>query len=270
MKLCAVYKVFNAATYLAYSLRSVYDHVERIVVLLSTRPWSGRDVSADATEHIVRTFPDPGAKIRLVVKDWGDFPSATDQLANERAAMNVLLDHIRQEHGDITHYMYVDADEVFHAEHLRYLRAVLADLDRPREVRGTWRCYWKSFRYWIDPPEPSRPLVAFPLAPDIRFLTQRDTTLGSAVTLPPHRFCIHHFSYALPNDIIYEAKCRGPHGVQFVDGWWTNVWLAWDANRRMTDLHPCWPSHYRRAVRADASALPPVMADHPFHGRDIV
>ena len=270
MKLCAVYKVFNAETYLPYSMRSVYEHVDRIVVLLSTRPWSGHPAPPDSTERIVRTFPDPEGKIQLLLKDWGAFPAPVDQLANERRGMNFLLEWVRAEQPDVTHYFYVDADEVYHGAHLRYLRRVLAGLTRPREVRGVWRCYWKSFAYWIDPPEPSRPLVAFPVTADVRFVTQRDTSIGDALVLPLRRFCIHHFSYALPSDTIYEMKCQGPHGASFVPRWWTDVWLRWDADRGMTNLHPCWPTQYRRAVRSDPRALPPVMRGHPFLGRDIL
>src|SRR5208337_3604641 len=99
---------------------------------------SGRAVPIDATEDVVRALPDPARKLHLVIKDWGEFPS-TDQVQNERAAMNILLEHIRAAHPDVTHYFYVDADEVFHGKHLAYLRSILATADRPCEVRGTWR-----------------------------------------------------------------------------------------------------------------------------------
>lgn len=69
MKLCAAYKVFNGALYLPYSIKSIYDYVDQIVVFLSTLPWNGPAVPLDNTEEIVRSFPDPDKKITLVVKD---------------------------------------------------------------------------------------------------------------------------------------------------------------------------------------------------------
>ena len=43
------YKVFNGGLYLAWSLRSIYDAVDRIVVFVSTKPWNGPLVPAGGT-----------------------------------------------------------------------------------------------------------------------------------------------------------------------------------------------------------------------------
>lgn len=270
MKLCAAYKVFNAELYLPYSIRAIYDYVDHIVIFLSTRPWNGPAVPTDGTEKIIREFPDPAKKITLVVKDFRRKEIPGDGKGNELVEMNEMLNFIRQNLPTMTHYFYVDWDEMYNPESLVFLRQFLSNHPPDCEFRALWRCYWKSFRYWIDPPEPSRPLIAFGITPRVRFTTCRDTTHQNRVVLPESHFMIHHLSYALPSTKVLEKIKSWTHCYEVYSEWFENVWLGWDKNREMENLHPVNPSEYRRAVLADAATLPRVLRDHPLFEKDIM
>lgn len=270
MRLCAAYKVFNGALFLPYSLKSIYDHVDRIVVFLSTAPWNGPLVPPDDTEEIVRGFPDPQGKITLVVRNFRYQDSPEDGYKNELTEMNELLAFIAAETPKNTHYLYIDADEVYHSGHIRALRRILTERPEINAVRCPWRTYWKSFRYWIDPMEPFRPLVAFKIQDGMRFTKIRDVSTEPASFLDEREVMLHHFSYSLTNDMV-RAKIRAwSHCNEIRKDWFERVWLAWDWNRQLEDLHPTWPEGFKRAVRADEAALPEVMKGHPFYGKDIV
>lgn len=269
-RLCAAYKVFNAGLYLAWSLHSIYDTVDRIVVFVSTKPWNGPLVPMDDTEAIVRTFPDPLNKIRCVVSDFRYETHPASPFTNELTEMNALLDFVRAEYPDITHYLYLDADEVFQPKAIATVRLLMRAMPEVGEFRCAWRCYWKSFRHWIDPVEPARPLVAFRLTAATRFTGIRDTNMEPRVVMPPDEMVLHHFSYALPAARVREKIQAWSHSGEIVEGWFEHVWLAWDGNRAMENLHPVSPAHFKRAVAADEAALPAVMTTHPFYGRDIV
>jgi hypothetical protein len=270
VSLCAAYKVFNAELYLPYSLRSIYDYVENVVIFLSTRPWNGPDVELDRTEEILRNFPDPDNKITLVVNDWRRIEAPDNDEENEFAEMVQLLTFVKENIPGATHYFYVDWDEVYHPEHILYLRRYLSRMNDDSFVRGTWRTYWRSFHWTVDPPDPSGPLVAFPLKPRICFKAFREVQSGSEHRLPKDKFLIHHFSYALPTWRVKQKVQHFSHCGGILDNWLEMKWKPWELNHGVTNLHPQYPSMFRRTVPVESDTLPEVMKDHPFFGRDVI
>lgn len=270
MRLCAAYKVFNGALYLPYSLRSIYDFVDRIIIFLSTAPWNGPIVPLDNTEEVIRNFPDPQGKIRLIVRNCRYHEPTADGYKNEFVEMNEILSCVVQETPQNTHYLYIDADEVYQPDQIQKLRDFLEANPQIDVVHAPWRTYWKSFRYWIDPMEPHRPLVAFKIMPHTAFSGIRQVNNTHGHTFEGNELFFHHFSYSLTTEMV-QAKIKAwSHCNEIRQGWFENVWLAWDKNREMEELHPAWASAFRKAVRVDDRLLPEVMKTHPFYGKDIV
>jgi hypothetical protein len=266
VKLCACYRLFNGATFIESSMKSIYEYVERIVIFFSRRPWYGPVHPPDGTEEILDRFPDPENKIVIVRGDWRsenpDHPIEVEQ-------SNELLDFVRDRFPEMTHYFFVDYDEVYHPEHLRYLRHTL-ETSSSDVFRAVWRCYWRSIHWWIDPPEPSRPLIAFRIRPEMRFTDIRQVNGTTEEVLPQDRFIIHHFSYALTGDEVARKIRQWSHAGQIVPGWYRRVWQPWPRHRMMINLHPCWPTQFGRAIPADPELLPTAMHEHPYFGRDVL
>lgn len=266
--ICAAYKVFNGELYLPWSLRALYDAVDHIVIFVSTRPWNGPIVPVDGTEAAIRAFPDPERKIRCVVADFRRMEQA-DSYANELAEMNDLLDYVRAQLPEVTHYLYVDADEIHTRQTLGLLRGLMAGMPQAGQFHLPWRCYWKSFRYWIDPKEPGQPMVAFRVTPGTRFTGIRNTNMPVPMLSTRPGVFLHHFSYALTTALVEQKIQAWSHCSEVVPGWLDAVWRAWDHDRNMEGLHPTRPWHFKRAVLADAAALPAIMRTHPYYGVDI-
>ena len=269
MRLCAAYKVFNGALYLPYSMKSIYNYVDRIIVFLSTVPWNGPEVPLDNTEEIVRNFPDPRKKISLVKGDFRYHKTPEDAYKNEFLQLNEMLSVVRSESPKNSHYLHVDADEVYQPEHIQYLRTLLSTRPDVGSVSCAWRCYWKSFRYWIDPIESSRPLIAFRIDAHTKFTGLRKVNMEPLVIPSEKELLIHHFSYAMTSDMVRAKIQAYSHCNEVRKDWFENVWLAWDHHREMENLHPVWACEYKKAVRADESTLPKVMKTHPFYGKEI-
>ena len=79
MRIAAVYCVYNEDEYIEYSIRSVYDAVDQVYVLLGEQPYSAYNANAraqfqtaDRTEEIVR-HPDVGQFIVKCDLFWRSF-----------------------------------------------------------------------------------------------------------------------------------------------------------------------------------------------------
>lgn len=264
-------KVFYGETYIEYMLRSIYDHVDSIFISLSTKPWNGPIVPGDSTKELIRRFPDPYQKIRVRETDWR-VTEKGDQ-TNELLELNAAVRFIRTNLPDMTHVLYIDYDEIYHPRHLEELKYQVRMNPDVVAFYSSWRCHWKSFHWWIDPPEPSRPLVVFKMLPDILLPgpSVREVNHGGKILVLPFEKChMHHMSYALPTEQV-ERKLRSfSHSHEIVPGWIENVWKAWDQNREIGNLNPAYPDHYKRAVRADDDEIPSVLRRHPFWGKDII
>ena len=257
IKLVAGYRVWNAEPYLEASLKSVYDHVDAIVIMLSAKPWGGPAVPDDRTAEIIENFPDPDKKIRFVRGNWG----------NEVKQTNVLLDLVKKEGA--THMLIVDYDEVYWPRHLEAIRAACERGAGKVTVRI--RCYWKSLNWWIEPPEPLRAVVAVYLSEETMCVGARNIrTKRQTLELPMTEAVLHHFSYALSTDLVKRKTESWSHRDDVQGTWFERVWIPWDKSRDMENLHPTHPNAYKKAVRADPDQLPPAMRDHPYFGKDIL
>lgn len=245
--------VHNEEEYIEYCLKSVYDFADVIAVSVNTGlPWSGNPEPLDRTLETVKTFPDPKNKIRIQAGEWD----------GEISQRNANADLIRDA---ANYYMIVDADEIYSR----------CDLDRIREfVR--WRLWIGQFRirmntYWkirpvfrIDPPEPLKAYMLTRLLSSTRFVGLRKTNEKLRCVIPRRIATMHHFSYARPDERILQKIRNFSHRDEMVRDWYERVWLGWDSDHSMTDLHPTHPPEYKRAVVTDIGDLPEVMRAHPF------
>ena len=113
MKLIAFMCVYNEADYLAYSLRSIYDHVDSIIVIEGT--WgeaaasSGRLRSDDGTLEILKSFPDPAGKIQV------HHLNEKDQLAQRSRVFDFLPE-------EDCWMLLIDGDEVYPEKSIKKVR----------------------------------------------------------------------------------------------------------------------------------------------------
>jgi glycosyltransferase involved in cell wall biosynthesis len=280
MSLAAVYCVYNEEEYLAWSIRSIIDAVDEVIVLLGEQPYSAYNANArthfqrpDRSRAIVEELAACSPKIRLVTGVWDS------ELEHRNAGLRLC----RQ--AGHAYYFLVDGDEVYRQDHLDSLRDELRA--RPGVGQFIIKCdlFWRSFQYRIPANDlawmPRRVFkitrcsnlgksrIPVPLA--CRFTGNNKTnSYGTVYHLDPQRVKFYHFSFARSPEKMREKLLTYSHAHEVLAGWYEQVWLRWPEHREMTNLNPVDPPKLPRAIWHDPADLPEVMRDHPYFRQEII
>lgn len=242
----AICCIYDDEAWLEPTVESVYEACHSIWFLVGTRPWNGVPSDQQGLIDKIRSLPDPARKVRLVRGDW----------PTEAIQRNAGLDLLEQE--GIEYCFVLDADEVHDGRQLKALMNLVRQNPQVDCWRMRWFTYWKSWRYRVDPPEADAPLV-FLRTGAARFVDNRAPQRAREVTIPIEAAAIHHMSYARTDQQIRRKISTFSHAHQIVPGWFDNVWKRWDQEHGLENVHPCWPSAYRRVIEQPVSAMPPVL-----------
>jgi len=280
LNIAAVYCVYNEEEYIEYSIRSIYEFVDRLYVLLGEGPYSAYNpqaratfAMADRTEAIVRSLADRLPKIQLIKGMWDS------ELDHRNAGVRLC----RKE--GMRYYFLVDGDEVYHYDHLKNLQEEIET--HPHVGQFIIKCdtFWRSFRYRISANQLSwMPRRVFklshcsrlgksliPLPIPARFVGNNKTdSWGSVYHIEPTRVIFYHFSYARSPSKMYEKLRTFSHAHEIPQHWYENVWLAWACNRQMKNLNPVEPSKFPEAIYQDPSDLPEVLRNHPYYAQEVI
>ena len=245
--------VHNEEDYVAWSLRAIYDFADVIAVSVNVgKPWGGTAEPLDRTLEILRSYPDPEGKIRIQPGEWD----------SEVGQRNANLDLIRKE---IDYYMVVDADEMYSLRDLDRLRRYVKWRPYAGQFRIRLCTYWKTNPIWrIDPPEPLKAYILTRVRPKTKFVGLRRTNERWVCVVPRRVAVCHHFSYARTTARIEQKLRNFSHQHEVIPNWFENVWLGWDRDHALENLHPTNPPEYRRAVPVEESAIPEAMRAHPY------
>ncbi len=277
MKVAAVYSVFNEEEYIEYSIRSVRDHVDQVVVNINHRPWrrdgdaGGRTYAVDRTEAIVRELARHDPKIVVHTGTW------FTEVDHRQAGMAYCLAH------GFDYYFLVDGDEVYRPEHL----AALWEEVRAHPTVGTFqvKCtiFWRGFRYRIPHQAMlwtpwrvfriarTRRIVGIPFPFQTRFIGDNKTNSpGPCYLVPPERCIFYHFSYARSEAKMRQKITTFSVSDQVLNGWLERVWLTWPSHREMQHVHPMRPEEFPQIEYVEPHDLPAVMAQHPYAHMDTI
>ena len=278
MRIAAVYCIYNEEDYIEYSIRSVYDFVDQIVINLGMAPWNAYNASAradfgdrDRTEDIVDRLARDHPKIVVVKGIWDS------EVAQREAGMSSCVE------SGCDYYFLVDGDEVYRSDHLQAIRD---EIERHPEV-GTFqiKCtvLWRSFNYripyWGVKWTPWRVFkitrsyrrLGFPLPYRCRFTgPNRTNSIGPRYLIPPERAVFYHLGYARTDSRMRLKLGTSEGRAQFIDGWYERVWLNWPQDRSMKNLQPVDPAGLPEALPVDPSDLPAVLRHHPYWNMEII
>ncbi|MBI3320114.1 MAG: glycosyltransferase family 2 protein [Candidatus Omnitrophica bacterium] len=280
MKIAAVYCVYNEEEYIEYSIRSIVESVDRVVVLLGQAPYAAYNTQAreqfhvsDRTEAIIERLIKDYPKITLVKGTWD----------SELEHRNVGVQFCRR--AGMQYYFLVDGDEVYRRDHLEHLQEEIRS--RPRVGQFIIKCdtFWRSFRYRIPASQLSwMPRRVFKLTPwsrlgkstiplprPARFTGNNKTdSWGSVYHIPPERVIFYHFSYARRPEKMYEKLRTFSHAHEIPTAWYEQVWTAWAHDRGMTNLNPVDPPKFPQAIYQDPSDLPEILRQHPYYAQEVI
>jgi GT2 family glycosyltransferase len=240
-RIAAVYCLCDDPRWLRLSLQSVYAACDRIFCLVQDEA----DGSADVLQKIADT-PDPAKKITVIRGRWPD----------GAAQRNAALDLLQAEGFD--YCLAMDCDEIYDPAQLQALLRYAA----ARRYRAAWQVqrvtYWKSCRFRIAPPEDLKPAVLVRVGA-LRIGEQRRVDTSDIELIPAGIATCHHLAY-VASDQEMQRRIETFSGVErFMPDWFEKVWLAWDRNHGLENLHPAQPAVFRRAVPHDEAACPEIL-----------
>lgn len=222
MRVGALVLCLNEWRWMPAVLGQLLQVANRVLIIRCTRSFSGAPVEV---------LPAPALPLGVEVA-MGTWPSEADA---RNAGLSLL--------SDCDYSFVVDSDEVVEVPTLRRLLA----------AGGRCAClplhtYWKTPGYRIRyPSSEAVPVAPMLLARGVRFKHLR------LVDLPASDFALvreygHHLSYAHTDEEIREKLRLFGHAAEVVPGWYERVWLGWDRDHAMANLHPTEPWRYQRAV----------------------
>lgn len=202
--------VYNEHEMLPAFLRQIPDWMERVLILVSERPWFGMRTDTEGlTLDILKACRDP--RVEIVRMHW----------KTEQDQRNWGLGRL----SDFDWTLILDADEFFTPEQWDELKATMdgAAASTP-VIRCPYLTYWKTFDYVWSPPDSHKALIA--VRPKMTaFFDKREVTADLEWELP---IKMHHLSW-VKSDAAVKAKISNwMHARDFdTEAWYNGVWLKW-------------------------------------------
>lgn len=243
----AAYRIFQAETemFLA-SVETILDAVDSVHIYRHSSPWSNPDQDYDMseTEDAIRSVMDRyGHRVEIFENDH-------DSCEKQQEWM---YDHLRT--AGATHALFVDFDEGYESGGVRSIRNAVMEAPEFASYYVFRYTFWKSFRWFIWPPEPFAAMAVVNLKhPDAtvkesRVVNGQQSIIGGVFQ--------YHFSYARKTDDAILQKIQSfEHAKDIHRDWYEQVWLDW--NPKFLNIHPSNPPCYRCTRHA------PLLLPKPF------
>lgn len=251
-RVSAYYPLHYGREYLAYSVRSIYDHVAKIFLVYSKDPTRGvrsrlpnPDLLGDLVKA-VNTVPDPQGKIEWHVGSWWGRESHHREFGAELVFLKDRADMC----------LSIDHDEVFDGESLEEAIAMAADSEA-KEFRLNFIHLWRSFG-WV--------------CTDQMLPTRLRKTVGQGEKYLTMTKPVYHFGYAQRPELVrYKMSIHG-HRAEFrqpYQDWWEQKFAAWEPGGEVGDVHPVCVDIWNPKP-FDKEELPEIMREHPYWDNEII
>lgn len=203
MKIGAVTLAYNDEAIIGGTLRNLKPFVDRHIVLISEKPYFGKQSPADRTGDIAEEL---GADVIR-----GSWPLDNFQ----RNIGNVMC-------ADCDWVLGFDSDEMMTGADIEKLLSILGEIKIPA-VGINPEVYWKTTDYRLRPKPTYCPIIA--MKPRVRFTHIRNIDSEYTVT---DRVEMHHLSWCDPKDIYKKVTCYA-HAPDF-DGakWYEEKYKKWE------------------------------------------
>jgi GT2 family glycosyltransferase/tetratricopeptide (TPR) repeat protein len=220
--------------FLESTIRS-FESAGPIFVFVSRVPWNGNPGNWPKCVEVAEA-----AGATAIVGDW-----PTERLHREASIKDLL-------NRSFTHGLLPDSDEIIEPALLSAIKLV-ATARLAQRVYVEMDTYWKEPDCVIRPRERLAPLLMAELgavtAMDVSRFNGRLFEGGKPLTLTAEHGVLHHLSYVGPDERITRKLASWSHHDEVVPNWWESVWLKWDEDKLLRNLHPTSPPAYGMVER---------------------
>jgi len=195
------------------------------LVMLSDKPFYGKDYPADDTEDIAI---DMGADVIKGI--W----SQDDPMLNCGLATLKSFDWV----------LFLAPDEFLTIkDHKKLRRFVEQDGNFPAYAIPTMNTYFKEPKWRIEPREDYQPIIVInPKESKFRDIRSVTTDFGWL----PEDIILHHYSWVRTDEQVKRKLENFSHAMQVDPNWYDKVWKTWTPETK--NFHPMIPSQYRSVV----------------------
>jgi len=268
--------VLNGMPFIEYSLRSIYDFADEIIIvegavekcMFAANPDGS---STDGTVEFIKSFPDPMGKIKLIQGQWP-----------EKCEMqNEALKHVA---GD--YVWLIDSDEVYKGQDLEKIKNILKSDPSITQVNFIPDNFWKGLDYIFTSPKFFEPRNhyrrLFKYVPGAVFTTHRPPTmvwprtdktteqmkLLNGTATRGMGIKIYHYSYVLDEQVkqkveLYHRYGWGQEWGVDLERWYDECFMKWRPwNREKIDArYPIWTGDKNSHTEEFKGTHPEVMAE---------
>lgn len=142
MRWAACYIVLNEEDYLEYSLKSIYDFADKIIIMHGAcegyRGANDKGLSIDKTADIINDFPDPEDKMIICEYGWAK---------DKNELRNAYLTCVQNMEDEIDWILVMDGDELYRTNTLRRIDyAARTNKDLVLIMNGQW-WFWGDLKH---------------------------------------------------------------------------------------------------------------------------
>lgn len=256
MKRVALYVLHYGKEYLPWSIRSVQDAVDEIIVVYSPVPSFGHNRGSGPcpdTEEELRN-----AAQRFLTKPLHWYNKTFGSEGQHRDfGLGLALDK------GATTMLVVDADEVWPVGAAEATLGAVEQANNARRWLANFTNFWRGFDW-----------VVLDHFKPVRVVDLRHPQGGDAYLSPEQQPAgVLHFGYAQSEAIMaYKWRCHG-HQAELRSGWLEQKFLPWRPGCALEDLHPCVNGLWDKAHETPdvvVDQLVNVLSDHPNFVRGLI
>lgn len=259
----AVYVVHYGDDFLPYSVESIIDHVEKVILCVGIRSWSYKDetVITASMLNTLRELERKYDKVQVVYVD--KFEKDEDQ-------RNTTIELVK----DFDYYFLLDCDEVYDPLALDRLYQYVSERPDVSVFRLPFVHFWRSFSYRLEETvyKPVERLFKLGRRFYFKWSSKSGYKEKTKVNVPEEVIRCFHFSYSRAAECIEQKTRIWAHATDVRPNWFHDVFQAWPNDREMIDIHPYMGEQelWKRATFFDKEQLPTLMRKHPYYDMDII
>lgn len=259
----AVYVVHYGMDYLEYSIKSIYDKVDKILLSVGLKSWTYK-----TTHDIDQRFL---AHIYDLAKKYSKIEIVTvDSAKLDEEQRNLTIPHA----AGYDYYFLVDFDEIYDGDSIDRLYNFVSANPGHSVYRIPFFHFWRGFGYRLEETifKPVERLFRISRRFRFKWSSKSGFKEKAKINVPIDICSCFHFSYARMPDEIKMKTETWAHATDVRPNWFEDIFLKWPGNKEMIDIHPYKDQEelWKRAVFFDKTRLPDFMKDHPYYNMEII
>jgi hypothetical protein len=238
---------------LEFSLRNSSIHVNKTYLLCSHSTWNISDYNWEYDISFINRMQST-YRCEFIFGDW----------PNEHAMRNTGIEIAKNDGFDWL--IIQDADEFINDETYHNIKLNMLLHPNVHGLKLPMITFWKDWEHVLvddhNNPAVFNALMAVNLSTDSHFVDNRNPNdhlqYFTLITDSP----VFHGSYVLTNEELQRKLSSWGHAKDFdTDAWYNNIWIKWNYDTSLENLHPTHPSIWRRAIKLDFKDKPYVLCN---------